>query len=536
MNPYDWKRHRPQFEVLRPEVAAVAEDLRQGGSGVLLAGRGMGKSVFLHQLRREIERDPQARALFFREPPPELTVRACLATLAERLEVDLDTVAGSSLTATAHDLVAAYLARDGAPSRLVLLYDEFDRYGKPGCGPAAEPPGRDFFNSLESMRRDLPQVGILAAGSIGVFVFRDALGSSFLARADKVRIGPFGRREIDELARPLAEQRQTLAGETLDALLLATGGNAALLTYGLGALWRSPAIGERRVTEVFVEFQHTNAEFLRDFELSFADPRLSAAPQQVWELIQKSDGEVSHSALAAACAGVDGILRLDFADVLDLLQAAGLVSVAGSVRANPVQVRPIVSILSLPTAPSPASRIRQRLREDLQSLLFRLHVSSADFFRPAPSGSDRGKRLVPEAVFSAYLALGLELLGWQTEREAQHVAGRTDLRLRWNGSREMAVIEVKIWGRGGYREVLRQVTSYWSADTVAGAVVMLSDAELGDWAAAYRRNCLGGPGVEVDAPAETPPPLAGLWGSTSKTADGVAVEVDHFLLRLPRGR
>jgi hypothetical protein len=44
---------------------------------------------------------------------------------------------------------------------------------------------------------------------------------------------------------------------------------------------------------------------------------------------------------------------------------------------------------------------------------------------PSP-GKDGGKVLVPESVFAAHLALGFELLGWRSEREAQSAAGRTE--------------------------------------------------------------------------------------------------------------
>jgi hypothetical protein len=51
-NPYNWTRARPEVEIPRSEVTEVAAGLREGRSYILLAGRGMGKSVFLHQVRR----------------------------------------------------------------------------------------------------------------------------------------------------------------------------------------------------------------------------------------------------------------------------------------------------------------------------------------------------------------------------------------------------------------------------------------------------------------------------------------------------
>lgn len=174
MNPYDWRRHSPRVEVSRAETAAWADELSDGASGVLLAGRGMGKSVFLRQLREALEGRADTKVVLFNDPPTELSIPACLDALAEALDVDASGIANAS------GIVQAFFETADAPAHLVLLYDELDRYAR---GDVGDPPGRNFFNSLETAHRELPQLGILAAGSIGVFAFRDVLGSSFLARA-----------------------------------------------------------------------------------------------------------------------------------------------------------------------------------------------------------------------------------------------------------------------------------------------------------------------------------------------------------------
>jgi hypothetical protein len=525
MNPYNWQGHHPEVEVPRSGVDAVTETLLHGGGAVVLGGRGMGKSVFLRQVKAKLEGTPDLAVLLISGPPMELSAQACLDQLAEALGVSAAGALGS------RRILDAYFAGD-VPERLVLLFDEFDRYAE-SRGPASpNPPGRAFFNDLELTRRDLPGLGVLATGSLAVFTFRDTLGSSFLSRADRVLLRAFDRGELDLLARPLLERREPWRPEVLDLLYLASGGHPALATYGLGALWESPSPTEQEVADVFLDFQDKNRDFLLDFELSFADPRLSEAPQRVWELIRKSGGTVERRDLEEALKVSDS-LRLDVGDVLDLLQAAGLVRVEGSKRTDPVMVSPITSILSLPQVPSSGVGIRQRLRDDLLLLLVRLHTASADFFRPGPGGE--GKRLVPESVFAGFLALGFELLGWDAVREAQRVSGRTDLRLRRNGSHEVAVVEVKIWGHPGYRGVQRQIESYSSADTTAAAVVMLTDREIPDWPATYRRECL----VDVESHAEPTSSEAssaeGVWSLAART-DGSALEIDHFLLRLPRGR
>ncbi len=529
MNPYDWQRHRPRVQVPRSEVGRLAKKLVRGRSAVLLAGRGLGKSVFLRQVQAALERHngDELRVVLLTAPPSPLTTERCLAALALALGVDPAGVL------SAHQLIELYLAAPQSAGRLVLLYDELDRYGRPEAGrPVARPvessPGREFFNDLELMRRDRPEVGILAVGSLGVFTLRDAMASSFLARAEAIRIQPFGEEELRLLARPFSERGQPLSSETASALLLTSGGNPALLTYGLESLWDVDKPTANDVARSFARFKDRFGEFLRDFQLSFGDPELSLAPRRVWKLIRRSTEPLPHADLKKACGTAGNPLRLSFADVLDLLQAAGLVRIKGSPRANPVDVRPIAGLLTLSDQAPIADSFVEHLRHDLTDVLGRIHSAAADFFRPGA----KGKRLVPEAVFSAFVGLGLEMLGWQVEREAQRARGRTDLQLRWNGGSEVAVVEIKIWGRPKHREIQQQIEGYWTAGVAAGAAVMLTDAELPDWPERYRRECLDDQETEwYEANAS---PVRGRHTVRSRTPDGLDAAVDHFLLRVPR--
>lgn len=251
-------------------------------------------------------------------------------------------------------------------------------------------------------------------------------------------------------------------------------------------------------------------------------------------------GPSRRAALEEALEPATGPLDLDLVDVLHLLQAAGLVRVEGSVFADdPLMVFPIAGILNLPVASASTEGLREHLTADLVALLTKLHGSSADFFRPgpAPTGTTAaGKRLVPESVFAAHLALGFELLGWRSEREAQSAAGRTDVKLRRNHRAEVAVVEVKIWGRSDYREAQSQVESYWTADVAAAAVVQITDADLPDWPQRYRSECLHGSHLEVEQLPLSDSPIRAHFACRSTTSDGMTAEVDHFLLRLPRRR
>jgi len=277
-NPYNWQSHNPRVQIPREGVNQAAELMRNNGSAVLMGGRGMGKSVFLGQLKAELERDPGTAVLLVDAPPAALTVEACLGFLAESLGV-----AASSFSS--RRLFDEYFARGDAPERLVLLFDEFDRYAEKG--ESVQPPGRGFFNDLEASRRSLERLSILAAGSIGVFIVRDVLGSSFLARALYLPLRPFLRTDAEGLIGPFAERR-VLSEDVLDALFLASGGIPALLTYGLQELWKlEHEATADDVTAVYRIFERKYREYLRDLLSALTDPRLSDAPLRVWERIRE---------------------------------------------------------------------------------------------------------------------------------------------------------------------------------------------------------------------------------------------------------
>ena len=524
-NPYDWQSHNPQIEIPRAAQAKVVKTLGRGGSAVVLGGRGMGKSVFLHQVRVALEREDDVRVVVIPVPPPDLTVRGCLDQLSDFLSVP-----GGALST--RKIIDAYYAGN-VPERLVLLFDEFDRYAERVDLRSANPPGRGFFNDVESVRRDVRGLGVMATGSLGIYVVRDVLGSSFLSRAVHIALSAFERAQVGELARPFAElgSKSTLPEEVLDALHLTSGGVPSLVTFALEQLWdRGEPVTERDIADVFAEFIEQHGEYLRDLLRSISDPSFSNAPWMVLQKIRAEYGPHTRAALEATYDPETEPLDLVLADVLKLLRAAGLVHFRNSSleTSDPIVADPIAGLLNLPASSPPPADHHQHLRRDLTALLAKLHRSGADFFRPG-----NGKRLVPEAVFATWLALGFELLGWHTEREAQNAAGRTDLKLRRNGDPWVLVIEVKIWGRNDYLDAQQQIESYWSTEVVAGAVIQITDADVKDWAKSYQSRLK--PQVQRVEPHSVPDsPVRARLDCVSETPDGLSVHVDHFLLRLPR--
>lgn len=519
MNPYNWQSHNPTVQIPREGVEKAAQLMRNNGSAIVMGGRGMGKSVFLHQLKRRLEQDSETRVLLIEAPPAALTVEACLDFLAQELDVAPNAF-------SSRRLFDEYFARDDTPERLVLLFDEFDRYAERGT--STQPPGRAFCNDLEAARRSLPRLSLLAAGSVGVYVVRDVLGSSFLSRALFLPLRPFPRQDASVLIQPFEHQRRAPSEDVVDALFLASGGIPALLTYGLQEIWgldRDPNTDD--VTVIYKNFQQQYREYLRDLLSALADPRLSDAPHRIWQRIQQEPGRVERSRLKAALGPASGALNLNLDDALYLLEVAGVLRIEGSNK-NPVDARPIASLLNLAREGSPEGELVEQFLDDLGWLLGRLHHTSIDFFRPGR----KQPQLVPESVFAAHLALGFELLGWRTEREAQRAAGRTDLLLRRNGDNETMIVELKIWGRNDYKVAHQQVESYWTDDVVTGAVVQLTEASPADWPAKYQDECLEGLSVQRRPVADRSPVQACFKVKT--TLGGPEAVIHHFLLALPR--
>ena len=361
-NPYNWQSHNPAVQIPRDGVEKAAGLMLNNGSAVVIGGRGMGKSVFLHQLKTRLERDADTRVLLIEAPPPVLSIEASFGFLAESLGVDPSAF-------SSRRLFDQYFARDDVPKRLVLLFDEFDRYAEKGA--SAQPPGRGFFNDLEASRGSLPRLSILAAGSVGVFIVRDVLGSSFLARALYVPLLPFERADAEILVSPFSAADRPLPGnDVLDALFLASGGIPALLTYGLQRLWElDKEATADDVTTVYTRFEEQYREYLRDLLSALQDPRLSEAPRRVWERIQQEPGRISRAELETLLSPATGALDLSLDDALYLLQVAGAVRIDGrALRRDPVIVSPNANLLKLTRELKPHGDLKKSDHRPLPTL------------------------------------------------------------------------------------------------------------------------------------------------------------------------
>jgi hypothetical protein len=514
-NPYRWQHDQPAHIVARTELVKQLErHLRRGVAVKLVGGRGMGKSVLLRQIQARFAGEPDTRAVIVPGPPDEGTLVACVEDIAVRL--DLVPLARTSMDA----LMMAAGAQNIA--RIVLLVDEADQYVL--IGPSGD-LARSWFNRLEALRKGwMDRVSIVIAGGLGLLHLGHVLGSGLVSRAETCVAERFGLAELRQLAEPFAAHGRALGDDAIEVLEALSGGNPALVTYGLEQLWESDGEPVHVLREVFGEFPSRHGDFLGAVNDAVSHRGLVKAPGQILQLVRQSAGSVPQQVLREACAVDDP--PVEVVQAVQLLRAAGLVGVSGSAHADPLQIHPVASIVNLPAQPASGGELADRIDADVAAVLVQMHRFGRDFHGRSA--------LLEEQVFSSLLAVGLSLLGWTAvDREVVQAAGYLDLRVRvtQDGLRGNVVIETKLWPRNDYRDIQAQLDAYRVSDTVHAISVMLGSREIAGWADDYERECLAGRALSRQP---TPPDLVGCWRVETSSPAAGPQQTTHFLVQIPK--
>jgi hypothetical protein len=517
-SPYRWQHDQPSHVVPRAELVSQLEGhLRRGVAVKLVGGRGMGKSVLLRQVQARFAGESDTRAVIVPGPPDEATLVACIEDIATRLGL-------APLARIAMDALMEAATAQGI-ERIVLLVDEADQYVLLG---ASGDLARSWFNRLEALRKGwMDRLSIVVAGGLGLLHLGHVLGSGLVSRAETCVAEPFGLAELRQLAEPFATHSRPLSDDVLAVLEALSGGNPALATYGLEQLWEEVR-GEpvTALQTVFGEFPSRHGDFLRAMNDAVSHSGLVKAPRQILQIVRQRAGGVPQQVLREACMIDDP--PVDVVQAVQLLRAAGLVGVSGSVHADPLQIRPIASIVNLPTQRASGPQLAERVNDDVARVLGQMHRFGRDF---------HGKRaLLEEQVFSSLLAVGLSLLGWTAvDREAVQAAGYTDVRVRVTqaGAHGNVVIEIKLWPRNDYDDIQAQLDAYRVSDTVHAIAVMLGERTITDlWAEEYEQQCLAGATFERLPP---PPDLVGYWRvNRPSPTTGDTRQTTHFLVQIPK--
>ena len=524
-SPYAWQSHHPRRPVPRDAlVTEVVQHLRRGAATRIIGGRGMGKSVLLHQLEARLQREPGTRVVLVPGPPVEATVTGAVRDLADHLGIrDL-------ATPRMDDLLERVL--QGGVMRVVLLFDKADQYVELG-GAAGEDAafGRRWFNKLETTRQQYDTMfSLVLAGGLNLFYLERELGSDIVSRAEPCILAPFDPAEITELAGPFKEDGRPLDAACLETLRVLSGGSPALVTYGLERLWEIKAPSAQVLEQIFGLFRERHDSFIRSVQSSISQRGRLDAPWRVLKAVRQHAGSIPMQQLRDACAQQPGEQStIDPEQALKLLRAAGLVRVDGAMQADPVLAWPIASIMNLPETPASTGEPIERLLQDVCAILVNLRRFARDFHD--------GNGLLQEKVFSSLIAVALRLLGWlEIEREAIQVAGFTDIKVRLPepGLDGHAIIETKLWrSRGHNQGIQQQIDDYRIMESRHGIAVTLGTRDAAGWSEAYEQTCLAGRSFEQ---LPTPSELVGRWRVRATLADGKEWLTDHLLVQIPKRR
>lgn len=520
LNPYAWQKHFPHRPISRTALLTDAvEHLRRGVAVKVVGGRGMGKSVLLHQIGEQLACVPGTRVVQVPSPPEEATVTGAVGALAAKLGIrDL-------VPPRMDDLLERTL--QGDVTRLVVLFDEADQYI--GLGGAEGAFARAWFNKLEATRKQWDsRFDLVFAGGLGLLYLEREIGSGLVSRAESCILAPFDPSEIASLAQPFEEDGRALNEECLEALLAFSGGSPALVTYGLEKLWGAEATTVLELERIFGGFHEYNDSFVRAVRDSVSHRGRLDAPWRVLEVVRECAGSVPLSELRDACVSRNETMTIDPDQALKLLSAAGLVQVLGSMSADPVTAWPIASILNLPKTPAGAGTTIDRLIQDVSSVLANVHRFGRDFH-----GKDG---LLHEDLYSSLIGVGLRLLGWlETDREAVQAAGYTDVKVQLRtrpGLGGHVIIETKIWRDADYNKgIQQQINDYHISETIHGIAVTLGVRGMKGWTQAYEQICLAGLSFEK---LEAPRDLVGRWRVKSTDPDGRERLTDHLLVQIPK--
>lgn len=341
---------------------------------------------------------------------------------------------------------------------------------------------------------------------------------------------PISRADLSTLAEPFREAGQDIKEDILDAIMLHSGGNLRIATYGLQKLWRKQPVDVRDVVDLYARFKDDD-EGLRHTRKIVADTSVSKLPSLFWDAILTSNGALAETQVQGIMDDGAGGPYLEPRDVLDLLVSAGLAQVHSSVASYPIQVRAIPSILNFQPRGGVSRTAKPTLREqlvaDLREILGVLHSFTLDFVK--------GGDVAEERMFSVFIASNLLSRGWASaQREPISGAGPADVLAKHDHFRdEKAIVEVKHWRRN-HKGIHEQVESYWSQGVTAGAAVMINvNKDVSDWKTKYAAACLEGK-TNGQTWHNDVHPLHAHVTATSTLSSGKAIEVDHFLLHLQR--
>lgn len=505
------------------ELELLTRDLTRGGSalGAVMGGRGMGKTAFARVLEDRLLMHPECEV--HRWPHTPSVAGDFLLKLGRSLSYDFT---GRIFDEEVRDAIRARRTR-----RVIMILDEVDDL-------IESPSGRGFLENIRIAWEQLRgRLGFVILGGSSLYELLETNVSPYLRNAQFVNLRGLSRVETARLVREPC--KLDVPEEEVELLWEETAGHPAMVTEIMRTFVDRGLDLERGILSV------VDRELVGQLEHRFFSiwwKNLRPRGQEVYRRLLEHGRPVeegSVSALVGRASGqwvhvleTTGVLRVEGGELL----ARGELFGRWARREQFHATEPALVV------PEHVERLGGAIGAFEKKLLMAVSRWAHGVLKYAALGlslkashgaqGNGNARLMPEAHFQAFLLLALQQNGWVVNAEAWSVAGRSDLEVVSPDDGARACIELKIWGRNDYLDVVEQALGYALPSDSAACVVML-DRATRPLVPEYRAKVVQTRGYAVIGEAAdvatTMPQLV-----TEHPRPGAApLRVHHFLLQLP---
>lgn len=500
-------------------LSILTEAVRVGRRSIaaVMGGRGMGKTSLALEFERRLREGSLGEVHFVRYPSADPL--AFVRQLERALEASLD---ASLFVETLAEAI-----RERSSPRVVLMIDEIESLLNSVNGPA-------LLDNMRIVWEQEPRFAIIIFGGSRLHSLLQSDTSPFLRTARWLPLFGLSLTETSSLVRePLGLD---IDDSMIEAVWAHTGGHPLMI---------------QRIMEETIELARADdsveglpfldvIERLREEEFEpklfpILKNNLGDSGGATFERLSREVGPVQRS----DWIGVLGDHAIHSVEVLRTSALAGvddgLVTPTGEMfrswwaRSRGADAAELGAAALEPASPSASDF--ERFVIDATSRWVVTLIEHPNFaIRSGRTGNDA---LRPEAYFQISLLHALRqhpLL--QSEAEAlSGGSGRADVKVRWSRAplRNRSTIEVKIFGRKNYREVIQQAIDYSVSGDAFACVVMVDHHER-PLRAAYRTACIGEERVEWEAPEGRG--VQPVFRTAHALSAGRQLRVYHFLVQL----
>lgn len=511
----------------RGEELHLLRDAIQSGRrsiAAVMGGRGMGKTSFALRLRALLGEGGITATYLIRKPEAE--AHRFLAQLGHYLQCSLDPALAMDSLIEAIDTMEA--------SRVVLLIDEIE-------GLIGTAQGRILLDNLRIAWEALAgKLGIVIFGGSALRALLSSDTSPFLRTAQWLPLRGLSREDTAALLTEPCDL--DISEELIEVLWEQTGGHPLLLQ---AIMERAMEMGPPVIDHVPGALSLVAREQLESTIFPVWWENLQERGQAVYRALLAHGRPVLHHQRIRVLGNAPhpwieilettGIARGEKDEILPRGELFRIWMQRNHPSGDPETGSPTPAAIRTVLAKAAS----HPLEEEAVTATARWSRGVVEYpgFALKSVHASGNSRLLPEQNFQLGLLLALQQRDLLVEAEALSSArGRSDLKIRWPQAPDRrSCIEIKIWGRNDYADIVTQLLEYALPDDDFGCVVMIDRQSRplrhAYWETVLQSGALGTvhwPAVDTNDASLTYPAFL----TEHPRASGLPLRIYHFLVQL----